>query len=154
MSEDTSPQHEHEMRRCIDLARRALAPDDVPVGAVVVLDGQIVGEGVERVKARRDVTAHAEIEAVRAACERLDSLNLTRCTLYTSVEPCVMCPYAITLARIGAVVMGAPSLGPEPVFSGRIVLSNGDVLPDRPPPVVVRNVLSRECQAVLTAPKP
>jgi tRNA(adenine34) deaminase len=121
---------------------------------VVVLNGQIVGEGVESVKARRDVTAHAEIEAVRAACERLDSLNLTRCTLYTSVEPCLMCAYAIRLARVGAVVTGAPSSDPEPALNGRIVLSNGDLLPDRPPPVVVRNVLSRECHAVLTARKP
>ncbi len=99
--------HEQYMRRCIQLSRRALAARDAPVGTLVVLNDRIVGEGTECVKARRDVTGHAEIEAVRAACERLGSLDLTGCTLYTNVEPCVMCAYAIRLARVSVVVTGA-----------------------------------------------
>lgn len=110
MSDERS-RHERYMRRCIELAHRALATGDPPVGALVVIDERVVGEGVEGVKARRDVTAHAEIEALRSACERLGSVDLTGCTLYTSVEPCMMCAYAIRLARIGVVVTGARSGG-------------------------------------------
>src|SRR5689334_1634155 len=93
MSEHNSP-HERYMRRCIELARRALDTGDAPVGALVVADDRIVAEGIEGVRARSDVTAHAEIEALRAASKGLGTLNLTGCTLYTSVEPCVMCAYA------------------------------------------------------------
>jgi tRNA(adenine34) deaminase len=125
---------------------------DAPVGALVVLNDRIVAEGVENVRGRRDVTGHAEIEAVRGACERLGSLNLTGCTLYTSVEPCVMCAYAIRLARISRVVAGARSTDATWALSGWHVLTSGDILPDRPPPSVIRDVLSRECQAALTEP--
>jgi len=145
--------HEHYMRRCVELARRALVTSDAPVGALVVSNDSVIAEGVESVKARRDVTGHAEIEAVRAACERLGSLNLTGCTLYTSVEPCVMCAYAIRLARVSIVVTGARSSDAERALNGWLVLTSADILPDRPPPALVRDVLSRECHAVLTEPE-
>ena len=106
MSPDAAT-HERYMGRCIELARGALATNDAPVGAVVVSEEQIVGEGVEGVKAHSDVTAHAEIAALRAACRRLGTLDLSGCTLYTSVEPCVMCALSIRLARVAAVVTGA-----------------------------------------------
>jgi tRNA(adenine34) deaminase len=121
--------HEQYMRRCIQLSRRALAARDAPVGALVVLNDRIVGEGTECVKARRDVTGHAEIEAVRAACERLGSLDLTGCTLYTNVEPCVMCAYAIRLARVSVVVTGARSSDAEWTLNGWRVLTSGDICP-------------------------
>jgi len=145
--------HEHYMRRCVELARRALVTSDAPVGALVVSNDSVIAEGVESVKARRDVTGHAEIEAVRATCERLGSLNLTGCTLYTSVEPCVMCAYAIRLARVSIVVTGARSSDAERALNGWLVLTSADILPDRPPPALVRDVLSRECHAVLTEPE-
>jgi len=112
MSQDNAP-HERYMRRCIELARRALATSDARVGSLVVLNDRIVAEGIECVKARRDVTGHAEIDALRVACERLGSRNLTGCTLYTNVEPCVMCAYAIRLARVSVVVTGARSSDAE-----------------------------------------
>jgi tRNA(adenine34) deaminase len=136
--------HERYMRRCIELSRRALAAGDAPVGALVVLNDRIVAEGIESVKARRDVTGHAEIEAVRSACERLGSLNLTGCTLYTNVEPCVMCAYAIRLARVSVVVTGARSSDAEWTLNGWRVLTSGDILLDTPAPSVVRDVLSSE----------
>lgn len=138
--------HEFYIRRCIELARRAKDTGDVPVGAVVVCNGNIVGEGVEGVRAAKDVTAHAEIEALRAACARLDRLDLTGCTLYTSVAPCVMCAYAIRLARISTVIMGAKSSDAGGIVNGSTVLSDRDVLPDRPVPTVIEGVLSVECR--------
>lgn len=152
MTSSHSALHEQYIRRCIELARRALVTSDAPVGALVVLDDRIVAEGIEGVRGRRDVTGHAEIQAVRAACERLDSLDLTGCTLYTSVEPCVMCAYAIRLARVSRVVAGARSTDAAWTLNGWRVLTSGDILPDRPPPSVIRDVLSRECHAVSTEP--
>jgi tRNA(adenine34) deaminase len=144
--EDRS-RHELYMRRCIELARRTSATGDAPVGALVVLDDRIVGEGVEAVKARADVTAHAEIEALRAACAALGSTDLTGSTLYTSVEPCLMCAYAIRLARVSLLVTGAhsPEEGQSP--NGWTVLTQADVLPSRPVPLVIRDVLAGECQS-------
>lgn len=150
MTTSHSAPHEQYMRRCIELARRSLATSDAPVGALVVLNDQIVAEGIEGVRGRRDVTGHAEIEAVRAACERLESLDLSGCTLYTSVEPCVMCAYAIRLARVSRVVAGARSIDAAWALNGWRVLTSGDILPDRPPPSVIRDVLSGECSALST----
>lgn len=140
--------HEYYMRRCIELARRALATNDAPVGALVVVNDRIVGEGVEGVKAHRDVTAHAEIEALRAACKALDSTDLTGSTLYTSVEPCVMCAHAIRLARVRVVVTGARSSDAERPVNGWTVLSSAEAVPDRPVPLVIRDVMARECLSV------
>ncbi len=137
------------MRRCLELAREASATGDTPVGAVVVRNGDVLAEGVERVKARHDVTAHAEIEAIRAACTRLRALDLSGCTLYTTVEPCVMCAYAIRLARVGVVVSGARSPDAGSAWSGWHVLTTQAFLPARPCPRVVRDVLAEECLAVL-----
>lgn len=145
--------HERYIRQCIELSRRALATSDAPVGSLVVLNDRIVVEGIECVKARRDVTRHAEVDALRAACERLGSLDLTGCTLYTNFEPCVMCAYAIRLARVSVVVTGARSSDAEWTLNGWRVLTRGEILPDRPAPSVVRDILSRECHAALTEPQ-
>ena len=141
--------HERYMRRCIELGRDALRTGDSPVGSVIVRAGVIVAEGREAVRARLDVTAHAEIEALRAASERIGSLDLTGCTLYTSVEPCPMCAYAIRLARVTAVVAGATSSGGDSALTGDAVLSDPHILPGRTPPAIIRGVLDRECRALL-----
>lgn len=141
---DPSEHHVY-MRRCIDLAARALAAGDAPVGALVVQNGEMIAEGIEAVKARGDVTAHAEIEAVRRACARLSSLDLSGCTLYTSVEPCPMCAYAIRLARVGTVVSGARTPESDGPWSGWSLLTSPESVPRRPPPRVVRDVLAEEC---------
>ncbi len=151
LEHDASPDHDRHMRRCIELARRALATADAPVGAVIVIGDRIVAEGVERVKARRDVTAHAEIEALRAACVALGSTDLTGATLYTSVDPCMMCAYAIRLARVGTVVSGTPPMGAATPLDGWTVLAGADAVPNRPMPRVVRGVLAEECRALLMA---
>ena len=88
------------MRRAIELAQAGVdANAGGPFGAVVVKDGEIVGEGWNRVTSTNDPTAHAEIVAVRAACERLGTFQLDGCTVYTSCEPCPMCMGAIYWAR-------------------------------------------------------
>jgi tRNA(adenine34) deaminase len=136
------------MRRCIELARQAGATGDSPVGSLIVDGEEIVSEGIEAVRARHDVTAHAEMEALRTACARRRSHDLTGCTLYTSVEPCVMCAYAIRLARISAVVCGAPGGDRDRPVSGYSVLTDARIVPNRPPPTVIRDVLVQECQSV------
>ena len=139
-------QHERHMRRCIELARQASGSGDTPVGSLIVDGDELVSEGVEAVRARDDATAHAEMEALRAAFARRGSRDLTGCTLYTSVEPCIMCAYAIRLARISVVVCGARGSDGGQAVSGHIVLTDGRVAPNHPPPVVIRDVLAQECE--------
>ncbi len=95
------------MRRALELAGRAADCGEVPVGAVVVLDGRIVGEGTNRPIASSDPTSHAEIEALRDAAKRLGNYRLPGCVLYVTLEPCLMCSGAIQHARISRLVYGA-----------------------------------------------
>jgi len=95
------------MTRALELARRAEADGEVPVGAVVVLDGRIVGEGWNRPIAEHDPTAHAEIQALRDAGRRCANYRLPGSTLYVTLEPCAMCAGAVVHARVDRVVYGA-----------------------------------------------
>ena len=95
------------MRRALELARRAEEEGEVPVGAVVVMDGKIVGEGWNRPIASSDPTAHAEIQALRNASAALKNYRLTGATLYVTLEPCDMCIGAMFHARVARVVYGA-----------------------------------------------
>jgi len=88
------------MRRAIELAQNGIdANDGGPFGAIVVKDGKIIGEGCNRVTSTNDPTAHAEVVAIRQACQNLNSFQLEDCTIYTSCEPCPMCLGAIYWAR-------------------------------------------------------
>jgi len=138
-------QHERHMRRCIELARQAMEHGDSPVGSLIVDHDEIVSEGVEAVRARHDATAHAEMEALRTAFQRRRSRDLTGCTLYTSVEPCIMCAYAIRLARISVVVCGAAAGDGGQAMSGHTVLTDERLAPNHPAPSVIRGVLAQEC---------
>ena len=95
------------MRRALELAARARQQGEVPVGAVVVLDGAIVGEGWNQPIAAADPTAHAEIVAMRAAAARLGNYRLTGAELYVTIEPCQMCVGAMVHARIARVIFAA-----------------------------------------------
>ncbi|KFG90586.1 tRNA-specific adenosine deaminase [Sphingobium herbicidovorans NBRC 16415] len=95
------------MRRALDLASAAECAGEVPVGAVVTRDGQIVGEGENRNRRDCDPTAHAEIVAMRAAAARLGDFRLTGCDLWVTLEPCPMCAGAISHARIARLFYGA-----------------------------------------------
>jgi tRNA(adenine34) deaminase len=140
---------ERYMCRCIELARLALDAGDVPVGAIVVRDDRVIGEGYERTRQRLDPAAHAEVEALRAACATLDTLDLSGATLYTTVEPCVLCAYAARQTRIQRVVYGvkAGSLGgatgPFPL------LTDAASFAGREPPAVTGDILAEECEGLL-----
>ena len=95
------------MRRAIALARAAADAGEVPVGAVVVVAGRIIGEGCNRPVAGNDPTAHAEVEALRAAAAALGNYRLSDATLYVTLEPCAMCTGALLNARVARVVFGA-----------------------------------------------
>jgi len=95
------------MAQALDLAREAQAAGEVPVGAVVVKDGVVVGRGYNHPISSRDPSAHAEMIALRDAAARLGNYRLSGCDLFVTLEPCVMCAGAIMHARIGRVVYGA-----------------------------------------------
>ena len=114
------------MRRALELARRAEAEGEVPVGAVVVLDGKIVGEGWNRPISSADPTAHAEIQAMRAAAAAMKNYRIPGAALYVTLEPCEMCLGAMFHARIARTVFGATDpkkriLKPQTVIEGGLM---------------------------------
>jgi tRNA(adenine34) deaminase len=135
------------IKLAIEEARKALAHDDVPVGAVVVRDGEVVGAGHNERERRQDPTAHAETLALQAAARELGSWRLIDCVLYVTLEPCAMCAGAIVLARVPRVVYGTAD--PKAGAAGSVL----DVL-DEPRlnhrPVVEGGVLAAECALLLT----
>ncbi|HEX5363445.1 MAG TPA: tRNA adenosine(34) deaminase TadA [Gallionella sp.] len=98
------------MRAALELARQAQAAGEVPVGAVVVKDGEIVGRGYNAPISRHDPSAHAEMQALRDAAQHLGNYRLVGCELYVTLEPCLMCAGAIMHARIARLVYGARDL--------------------------------------------
>jgi len=99
--------HEQWMNVALQEARRAFDEDEVPVGAIVVREGEIIGKGYNQIEHLQDPTAHAEMIAITAAANHLSSRRLENCTLYVTLEPCPMCAGAIVLARIPALVFGS-----------------------------------------------
>lgn len=107
----------------LKLAKRAADEDEVPVGAVVVLDDKIIGEGWNKPISQHDPTAHAEIQAIRAAAKTVGNYRLLNTTLYVTLEPCVMCVGAIVHSRIKRVVFGADD-SKAGAIRGAIALQN------------------------------
>jgi len=95
------------MRLALELARQAAAEDEAPVGALLVVDGHIVGQGYNRREGGRDATLHAEMIAIRAACSVLGGWRLPHSTMYVTLEPCPMCAGALVNARVERLVFGA-----------------------------------------------
>lgn len=121
------------MQRALELARRAAAEGEVPVGCVVVQEGQVIGEGWNRPIASADPTAHAEIQAMRAAAQALNNYRLTGATLYVTLEPCEMCLGAMFHARIARAVYGAADpkkkvLKPQTVVQGGLLAEESGAL--------------------------
>lgn len=94
------------MKKAFLLAMRAYEEGEVPIGAVIVREGKIIGEGYNQIELLRDATAHAEMIAITSAENNKDNWRLNDCTLYVTVEPCMMCTGAISLSRIGRIVYG------------------------------------------------
>ena len=101
------------MRQALHLAEQAAEEDEVPVGAVIVYEDRIIGRGYNQVERLKDPTAHAEILAISAACQTLNSKFLEGCTLYVTLEPCPMCSGALVLSRLERIIFGAtdPKMG-------------------------------------------
>ena len=136
------------MRAAMELAREAGASDEVPVGAVVVLNGEIVGRGFNQPIRRHDPTAHAEIMALRDACAGLGNYRLPGCELYVTLEPCAMCAGAIMHSRIARVVYGAAD--PKTGVAGSVV----DLFAEprlNHHATIERGVLGEECGRMLSS---
>ena len=129
------------MRMAITEAERALSKREVPIGAVVVAGDRIIGRGHNLVETLMDATAHAEMQAITAAMSTLGGKYLNDCTLYVTVEPCVMCGGALAWSQIGRIVYGAadPKRGYS-TYSERIM---------HPRTEVVKGVLQQECERLM-----
>ena len=130
------------MRLAIKEAQEAFDSDEVPVGAVIVSGGRVVGRGHNLVETLVDVTAHAEIQSITAAASTLGGKYLTDCTLYVTVEPCVMCAGALAWIQIGRIVYGASD-------AKRGYSRIGDRLL-HPRTEVRAGVLAEECERLMT----
>ena len=135
-------QDEKYMRMALNEAERALAKREVPIGAIVVAGDRVIGRGHNLVETLCDATAHAEMQAITAAMSTLGGKYLSDCTLYVTVEPCVMCGGALAWSQIGRVVYGAkdPKRGYS-TYSERIM---------HPKTEVVEDVLKEECEAMMS----
>ena len=139
--ETTLEKDEKYMRLALEEAKLALEADEVPIGAIIVAGGRIVGRGHNLVETLTDVTAHAEIQAITAASSTIGGKYLNDCTLYVTVEPCPMCAGALAWSQIGRIVYGAND--PKRGFS---TISDNML---HPRTVVVSGVLREECEALM-----
>ena len=146
LSENPLQPHDRWMRAALDQARVAFEQDEVPVGAVVVHDGRIIGEGYNQREALGDPTAHAEMIAITQAADSLGSWRLLDCTLYVTLEPCPMCAGAVVQARIPTVIYGTPD--PKAGAAHTLYQITSDVRLNHQA-VVVGGVLREECRAIL-----
>lgn len=137
--------HEAYMSQALELAREAAAGGDVPVGCVIVRDGEVIGRGRNRREERGDATAHAEVEAIRDACARLGGWRLHRCVLYVTLEPCPMCAGAIVNARVEEIRYGVKD--DKAGCCGSVLNLFEERFNHRPR--VYQGPLKRECEAVL-----
>ena len=130
------------MRLALNEARKALNEQEVPIGAVVVADGAVVGRGHNLVETLSDPTAHAEMQAITAAANYLGGKYLDDCTLYVTVEPCIMCAGAIGWSQLKRIVYGAPDTKRGfTTFTSRT--------PFHPKSVVVSGVMEEECAEIM-----
>jgi len=139
--------HERWMGEALKEARAAAARGEVPVGAVVVRDGAVLGRGSNQVEQLQDPTAHAEILAIGAAASAGESWRLDDATLYVTLEPCTMCCGAILLARVGRLVYGAPDPRAGAVASTARLLEGN---PSRHGLEVVGGIAAEACGALLS----
>ena len=140
--EPITPEHEAFLRQALELADEAERAGEVPVGAVVVYNGAVVGRGSNAPITSVDPTAHAEIRALREAAQTLDNYRLAGTTLYVTLEPCAMCAGALVAARVERLVFGARDLRFGAVRS-KFRLADSDLLNHRVE--IVEGVLADEC---------
>jgi len=146
MAERPMDTHGTFMRAALNEARLASDAGEVPVGAVIVLDGEIVGRGFNQPISASDPTAHAEIVALREAARALGNYRLVGATMYVTIEPCLMCVGAMVHARVGTLVFGAP----EPKAGAVVSSCRAHEMPSLNHRIdVVGGVLEEDCRAVI-----
>ena len=133
---------EYFMNIALQQAQQALEQDEVPIGAIVVANNKVIGKGFNQTEILRDVTAHAEMIAITAASNAVGSKYLSECTLYVSIEPCVMCAGALAWSRISKVVYGAS----EPKFG--YSLTDEQIISSKTE--IVQGVLQEEAASLMT----
>ena len=136
------------MQQALKQAHEAFAKDEVPVGAVVLSQGQLIAKAHNLTETLNDVTAHAEMLAVTASAEALGGKYLNNCTLYVTVEPCPMCAQAISFARLGAVFFGAYDIKGGGVDHGPRIFEASSCFHK---PDMFGGILERKCQRLLKA---
>ncbi len=134
------------MQEALELARQAAASGEVPVGAVVVIEGRVAGRGANSPIAKNDPTAHAEMLALREAAQALGNYRLEEATLYVTLEPCVMCAGALVAARVKRLVFGTRDLRFGGVRS-KFRIADSELLNHRVE--IVEGVLAAECMELL-----
>ncbi|MEX6689410.1 nucleoside deaminase [Danxiaibacter flavus] len=138
--------HEAYMFKCIELALRAKAQGESPVGSIIVQGTEIIGQGIESNKMHNDVTFHAEIEAIRRATENLKSQDLSSCIMYTTHEPCIMCSYVIRQTKIKAVVIGLTNKEVGGLSSKYALLADSSIAKWDKSPTIITGILEEECR--------
>lgn len=140
--------HQRFMVKAIQLAEKAFEEGEVPVGAIVVHNNQIVGKGYNQVERLNDPTAHAEMLAVSAACDTLGEKYLSECILYVTLEPCPMCAGALVWSKLGTVVFGA-SDSKAGACGSVFNIAQNQQLNHRTE--VIQGILEADCQYLLTS---
>ena len=138
-----APTHEHFMQQALKEAYKALEADEVPIGAVIVMQERIIARGYNQVETLNDATAHAEIIALTSAFNFLGAKYLPDATIYVTIEPCSMCCGALYWSKIGKLVYGSP----DPKHGGLSLLASAEknINPLHPKTEIVKDVLPNEC---------
>jgi tRNA(Arg) A34 adenosine deaminase TadA len=132
------------MEQCIALGKKAMKKGDPPVGSIVVKDNIVIGIGIEAGKSSKDITKHAEIEAVKNALQKNKLKNLKGSILYTTHEPCIMCSYVLRHYKLQTIVYGSPVDHVGGITSGLKVMLTTQVPGWGKPPNIIGNVLKEE----------
>jgi len=141
-------QHQRFMARAFMLAEQAFDEGEVPVGAIVVRNGEIIGKGFNQVQRLNDPTAHAEMLAISAACETINEKYLSDCTLYVTLEPCPMCAGAGVWSKLGTVVFGATDATAGGCGSVFNIISNNKL---NHKVSVIQGVMEADCEHLMKA---
>jgi tRNA(adenine34) deaminase len=146
MSIQEQRDYENHMRDCIRLAKIAKERGDSPVGSILVQNGKIIAEGIEGVKTYKDITFHAEIEAIRNATKILGQSDLSGCILVTTHEPCIMCSYVIRHHKIKLIIVGLTTGETGGYSSSFPLLLDKTITKWSEPPEIIDGILEQECR--------
>lgn len=146
MTTPNSAYYEDLMQKCISLAKIAKNRGDSPVGSILVKDGKIISEGIEGGKTHKDITFHAEIEAIRHATKTLGRADLSDCMMVTTHEPCIMCSYLIRHHKIKLIIVGVATEEVGGYSSSLPLLLDKTIKKWTDPPKIIDGILEQECR--------